>query len=591
MALDGLVIAALTYELKDKLCSGRIDKVYQPEPDEIILTIRSGGQNHKVLLSADSSYPKIHFTNSNKENPSAPPNFCMVLRKHLLGGRIVDVVQPQFERIIKLVIESLDELNVLKNKELIIEMMGKHSNVILIDSESQKIIDSIKRVSLDISRLRQVLPGLQYAMPPSQEKVNPMDITSEDQFLSIINEKDKNISIFKTLYFSFTGISPLISREICYMSSIDENIILSNLDKESMSKIYKAFNFIINKININSFDPTLYYDEQAAKYIDFSSIHLTHLECYQNKYLDSTSQLIEAFYSGRDLKERMKQRTIDLHKTISIKLDRLYNKMNNLNKDYKKALDGERYKLYGDLITANIYQIDNGKNEVELVNFYDEEYSTLTIALDKRLTPIQNAQRYFKMYSKSKTALLEVNHQLDITKNEVNYLEQIIVSIDQCTHLSDIDEVRRELEDTGFIKRKINKKGASSNKHKKTNYLKYISSEGLEILVGKNNIQNDEITFKISTKEDLWFHIKDMPGSHVILKGDTPGEVSIFEAATLAAYYSKGKNSTKLPVDYTQRKNVKKQSGAKPGMVIYDHYSTILVDGDEKAIVKIEIVK
>ncbi|HZK38109.1 MAG TPA: NFACT RNA binding domain-containing protein [Clostridia bacterium] len=586
MALDGCVIAALTHELKSRLCAGRIDKIYQPETDEIVFAIRNKGNNYRVLLSANSNYPKIHFTKFNKENPMIPPNFCMVLRKHLLGGRIIDIIQPQFERMVKLIIESSDELNILKTKELIIEMMGRHSNIILINYEDNKIIDSIKRIPLSISRYRQVLPGIKYTMPPSQNKINPLEIGTGDFFTSVIQNKDKRTSIYKALYMSFTGISPLLSREICYRSSVDENTILSNLDNQTMDSIYKNFTDIIDKIKTKDFTPTIYYDSTIEKYIDFSSIEISHLNYYEKHLFESTNDMLEDFYLKRDSMERIKQRTGDLRKNIRIKLDRMYNKLNNLNMDLKKGYDAKKYRLYGNLITANIYQIEKGQDEIELVNFYDEGYNIINIPLDKRLTPAQNAQKYFKIYNKAKTAIYEINKQIKKTKAEIGYLEQIIINIEQCTHMSDIEEIRAELEETGILKRKITKKGIDSGK--KSNYLKYISSEGFEILVGKNNKQNNDITFKISSKEDLWFHVKDMPGSHVVLRqeGKTPGDSSILEAATLAAYHSKAKNSTKVAVDYTQRKNVKRQHGAKPGMVIYDNYSTILVDSDERSAFK-----
>lgn len=590
MALDGFVVAALTNELKYQLCDGRIDKIYQPETDEIVLTVRNGGKNHKLLLSANSNFPKIHFTNTTKENPTTPPNFCMVLRKHLLGGKIIDIVQPKFERIIKIVIESLDELNVLKSKELTIEIMGKHSNIILVDLESKKIIDSIKRIPFDISRYRQVLPGLEYSMPPTQDKINPLDIINRNDFFSVIKSKDQRDTVLKAIYTSFTGISPLISREICYRGLIDENLILANLDEEKINMLFSSFMELVNKIKSNIFNPSIYYDENKGKYIDFSSINISHLNYYNEKNLESANEMVETFYLQRDNKERIGQRTNDLRKSISIKLDRLYNKLSNLNKDLKNAHEAKKYKLYGDLITANIYQIEKGQEEVELINYYDENYSTIVISLDKRLTPSQNAQKYFKLYNKSKTALSEVNNQIEKANEEIEYLEQILISINQCTQLSDIEEIRAELEETGFIKRKKVKKGMSTTKSKKYSFLKYVSSEGLEIFVGKNNKQNDEITFKVSSKNDLWFHVKDMPGSHVILKHNDSASIdqSILEAATLAAYYSKGKGSTKIAVDFTERKNVKKQSGAKPGMVIYDNYSTVIVDGDEKSISNIQ---
>ncbi|HZJ76188.1 MAG TPA: NFACT family protein, partial [Oscillospiraceae bacterium] len=343
---------------------------------------------------------------------------------------------------------------------------------------------------------------------------------------------------------------------------------------------------IIDKIKTNSFAPVIYYDNITEKHIDFSSIDISYLNYYERQPFASTSNMVEDFYFKRDAKERIKQRTNDLRKNINAKLSRAYNKLSNLNEDLKKGYNAEKYKLYGNLITANIYQMERNQDKIELINYYDENHDIVTVPLDKKLTPAQNAQRYFKMYNKAKTTIYEVNNQIKKTKKEIDYLEQIIINIEQSTHMSDIEETRVELEEIGILKRKITKKGASHSK--KSNYLKYISSEGFEIFVGKNNKQNDNITFKISSRDDLWFHVKDMPGSHVILKleNKTPSDLSVSEAAALAAYHSKAKNSTKVTVDYTKRKNVKKQRGAKPGMVIYDNYSTILVDSDEKSVFK-----
>ncbi len=586
MALDGSVIAALTHELKFQLHTGRIDKVYQPETDEIILVIRSKGKNFRVLFSASSNCPRVHFTKFNKKNPIIPPDFCMVLRKHLLGGRVIDIVQPQFERMIKLVVESFDELNILRTKELIIEMMGRHSNIILVDCKDNKIIDSIKRIPSHISRYRQVLPGIKYVMPPSQNKVNPLEIRNRNDFISIIQDRDKRTPVYKALYTSFTGISPLLSREICYRSSVDENTILFNLDNQTMNSIYENFTSIINQVKTNNFTPAIYYNSTTEEYVDFGSVDISYLGYYEKELFESTSKMLEDFYFKRESRERIKQRTGDLRRNIRTKLDKKYNKLNNLNDDLKKGHNAEKYQLYGNLITANIYRMKKGKNEIELDNFYDEDNSLITIPLDEKLTPAQNAQKYFKKYNKAKTTTHKVGRQIRKTKEEINYLEQIIISIEQCTHMTDIEEIRTELEENGILRRKITKKGVRYNE--KSNYLKYVSSEGLEILVGKNNKQNNDITFKISSRDDLWFHIKDMPGSHVILRlqNNTPDDSSILEAATLAAYHSKARDSAKVAVDYTQRKNVKRQPGAKLGMVIYDNYSTILVDSDRESAFK-----
>ncbi|SNR90999.1 Predicted component of the ribosome quality control (RQC) complex, YloA/Tae2 family, contains fibronectin-binding (FbpA) and DUF814 domains [Anaerovirgula multivorans] len=583
MPLDGFVVAALTHELSSLLSYNRIEKIYQPEVDEIIINLRSQGKNTKLLLSANSNYPRVHFTTANKENPSTPPNFCMLLRKYLQGGKIVDIVQPEFERMIKFKIESLDELNLVKSRELIIEMMGRHSNIILIDCENDIVIDSIKRIPFDVSRFRQILPGLKYTMPPSKDKHNPLDCTTPEIFRTYLSEASQ-LTIEKALYHVFTGVSPLIAREICYIAKLQEAMLVSNLSPFELESLFTAFASMLKMVLTNHYTPTIYIDTYNDKYIDFSVVPLQKLSDFKENASLSVSSMLETFYANRDQKERLKQKSYDLRKSISTRLDRLYNKMQNLHQDFKKATKANTYKIKGELLTANLYQITKGDEVIELTNYYDENQGSMIIELDKRLTPSQNAQSYYKKYNKAKTALLEIDKQLEKTKGEIDYLEQILLNIDQSTYLSDLEEIHNELMETGYLRKRIGKKSIVS--FKKSGYLKYRSSDGLEVLVGKNNKQNDEITLKIADKEDLWFHVKDMPGSHVILRvaGNNYTDTSILEAATLAAYYSKGKSATKVSVDYTIRKNVRKPKGAKPGMVIYDHYSTILVDGNEKAI-------
>lgn len=583
MALDGLVVAALAHEFSSIKTYNRIEKIYQPEADEVIIHLRIQGKNVKLLLSANSSYPRVHFTNLNKENPSTPPSFCMLLRKYIQGGKIIDIQQPEFERIIKFKIESLDELNLLKSRELIIEMMGRHSNIILIDCENDIIIDSIKRIPLDVSSYRQVLPGLKYTMPPAQNKNNPLDCTTYEAFYNNISNQSQ-ISIMKTLYSVFTGISPLIAREICYISNVEDNTLVNNLSSIEFERLFSAFLSIINKVVTHNYIPYIYINNHDNNFIDFSVVSLQHLSPLNKIGYPSTSTMLENFYGNRDQKERIKQKSHHLRKAVSTKLDRMYNKLQNLHRDLKKAEKLNIYKIKGDLLTANLHQIQKGQEIVELENYYDENQSTIKVELNKRLTPSQNAQNYYKKYNKSKTALLEIDKQLKKTKNEIDYLEQITLNIDQSTYLSDLEEIHIELMESNYLKKPIVKKNIGV--YKKTGYLKYQSSDGLKILVGKNNKQNDEITLKIADKEDLWFHVKDMPGSHVILKiaNKDYTDVSILEAASLAAYYSKGKNGTKIPVDYTSKKNVRKPKGSKPGMVTYENYTTIIVDGNEKAI-------
>ncbi|SCY85582.1 Rqc2 family fibronectin-binding protein [Alkaliphilus peptidifermentans] len=577
MALDGLVVASMTHELKEMLTGGRIEKVYQPENDELIILIRNNGKNLRLLLSGNSNYPRVHLTSLNKINPESPPNFCMLLRKHLNNGRIVDILQPDMERMIIFKVEAYDELNILKSKQLIIEMMGKHSNIIIVDEESKRIIDSVKRVSMDVSRHRQVLPGLTYQMPPSQAKVNPLTLDSFDIFSTSIT-KDSKITVQKGLYTSFTGISPLIAREVCFRSNIEEDTPVFALKPVDLTNLYNSFKEIMNAIKNNNFSYNIYFDEENDKYIDFSCIALTHLSVYSCQSYESVSNMLESFYRIRDSKDRIKQRSQDLRKNLQIKLDRLNQKMSNLNKDIIKAEKADEYKLKGELITSNLHLVKGREDSISVVNYYDPNLPEIIIPLDKKLSASQNAQKYYKQYNKYKTALTEVARQMKITKEEISYLEEIFLSIEHATELSDLEEIQNELVETGYFKSKGKTK--KKKEQKKSSYLKFLSSDGFEIYVGKNNLQNEEITFKIATKNDLWLHVKTIAGSHTILKVKDEGytDAALLEAATLAAYYSKGRNTTKVPVDYTIRKNVRKPSGAKPGMVIYDNYQTIHVD-------------
>lgn len=590
MALDGLVVASIVEELKSLLCGNKIEKVYQPEADELILLIRSQGKNLKLLLSSGSQYPRVHFSKESKENPVTPPNFCMLLRKHLQGGRIISIEQPHFERIIQLGIEAYDELNVLKQKRLIIEIMGKHSNIILVDQETNRIIDSIKRISIDVSRYRQVLPGLTYEMPPSQDKVNPLTVVDFEEFHQTLSQRGQT-AVYKAIYTSFTGVSPLIAREICFRANVTEDAPILSLTPIHYQQLFESFRGLLQKVKNKSFTPTLYLDAVTGKFADFHIIQASHMDYYQSKGFDTISELLEAFYHHNDSRERMKQKNQTLRKNISLKLDRLIHKIENLKQDLKNAEKAEELKVLGDLITANIHLLGERASEVKVINYFDPSMEEITIQLDKRLTPSQNAQKYYKQYNKYKTAMKEVTHQIEIALEEVQYLEQILVSIDHASQLSDIEEIQSELMETGYLKRKLGRK--ANPQTKKHGYLKYQTSDGLEVLVGKNNKQNDEITFKLSSKNDLWLHVKDLPGSHTILKlsGSAYSDQALLEAATLAAFYSKGKNATKVAVDYTLRKNVKKTPGAKPGMVIYENYQTIYVDADLSTIKDIKELK
>ncbi|MGV8146477.1 MAG: NFACT family protein [Alkaliphilus sp.] len=578
MPLDGFVISAIKDELTDKITNAKIEKIHQPESDEIIIQLRNNRESYKLLLSSNSNFPRIHLTNIKKENPLSAPTFCMLLRKHLQGGRIVDIIQPDFERIIKLEIQSYDELNDLTAKYLIIELMGKHSNIILVNEEDNRVLDSIKRITPDLSRVRQVLPGIDYKSPPSQSKANPLDSISLSSFKGIITAK-KNLPVYKSLYMSFTGVSPLVAREICFRCDIDSETPAFALSPDHVAGLFNSFLFITKIVTTKKYSPSIYINNKLDKFVDFSFTSIEHIKCHDEIQINSVSEMLEFYYKERDLRERIKQKSGDFKKNISTKLDRLHQKIYNLNKDLDKAEKAEKYKIKGELLTSNLHLVKERATTISVVNYYDPEQALIDIQLSSRLTPSKNAQKYYKQYNKFKTAQIEVKKQVEKTYSEIKYLEQILISVESSVDSHDLDEIRQELIETGYLKKKFSKKKIKTQK--KSNYLKYLSSDGYEILVGKNNIQNDKITFKIATKLDLWFHIKNMPGSHVVLRiGDgNYSEQTLLEAASLAAYFSKAKNATKVSVDYTQRKNVKKQSGAKPGMVIYETYNTIVVDG------------
>lgn len=578
MALDGLVVASIVRELSPLLQGAKIDKVYQPEPDELTLLIRGQGKNLRLLLSSSSQYPRVHFTQHIKDNPAVPPNFCMLLRKHLQGGRILSIHQPDLERIIEIVIESYDELKVLKKKRLIIEIMGKHSNIILVDGESGKIVDAIRRISIDMSRYRQVLPGLLYATPPSQDKENPLLVTEVEAFQQVLSQKGRN-PVFQAIYTSYQGISPLLAREICFLADVPEDTPVLSLQAGDIQRLFHHFQQVFQRVQSGPLGPRLYRDPEKDKTVDYYSIPLAHLSYYQEIPFDTVSELLDVYYHQSDSRERMKQKTQNLRKHIATKLERLIHKVENLKQDLQKTEKAEELRIYGELLTGNLHLLQGKEDQVSVINYYDPELKEIVIPLDRRLTPAQNAQRYYKQYNKLKTAVKEVAHQIEVAQEEIQYLDQVLMNIDQATQLSDIEEIQSELMETGYLKRKQSRKPSSM---KKTGYLRFVTSDGYEVLVGKNNKQNDEITFKVSGKNDLWLHVKDIPGSHTILKtqGEGYSDQALLEAAHLAAYYSKGRDSTKIAVDYTLRKNVKKPAGAKPGMVIYETYQTIYVDGN-----------
>ncbi len=577
MPFDGIVTSNIVWELNQVLSNGKIDKIYQPEKDEIILHIRANSNNHKLLISASSNYARLHLMSDTKTNPQTAPNFCMFLRKHIQGGRISSIQQKDFERIVEIYIESHNELGDPTLKKLIIEIMGKHSNIILVDTETHKILDSIKKISLDVNRYRQILPGRQYILPPDQGKISPLCV-DKSSFIGKINEA--NVPVIKAIYLSFQGLSPFIARQVCVLAGVDEEMPSHNITHPQKEALYEQFSQITEAIRVHQYRPCVMTDfTKSIK--DFYALTTPWIqESFGFQNYDSISMAVQIFYLSRDTQNRLKQKSSDLDKHIQSLLSKLGHKKQKLIEEILQAEGASAYRLYGELINANIYQIPEEASKVLLENYYNPGEQT-EITLDPNLTPSENAQRYFKKYTKSKTAYKEKKRQLKETNKELIYFESVLQNIENAGSPQDIEEIRQELMEEGYIKKR---KTQRKNKQKPSKPLSFTSSDGFTILVGKNNIQNDTLTLKTASKSDVWFHTRQIPGSHVIIscEGKEPPEKTLLEAASLSAYHSKGKMSENVPVDYTFVKNVKKPNGAKPGMVIYDHYNTVYVNPREK---------
>lgn len=589
MALDGLVIHSLVDELSNKLVGGKIDKVHQPEDDEIVLYIRNNKENFKLVLSCSSSNPRVYIASDyKKENPIKAPMFCMLFRKYIQSGNIVSISQVGFERIIKISIDSFDELKEKTTKDIYIEIMGRHSNIILTHNSDNKIIDSAKRIPTSISRVRQILPGLTYELPPAQSKLNPLDSISKSDFIEAL--KSFEGPIFKGIYSKFLGISPIISKEICYRANIDNLTEIPSLSDGDLSSLYNSFDVLFRDIRNNIFTPCIVLDEKIDRVVDFSCIRLSLYNEFKFIKKDSMSTVLEDYYKTKDIKDRIHQRASDLKKSISIKLERLYHKQEKQEEELNDAENAEIYKIKGELLTAYIYMIQKGMESIEVQNFYDPNYENVTIPLKKNLTPSENSQRYFKKYNKLKTAKKEITSQMAINKEEIDYLENILLNIENCENLAELQDIKDELISLGYSKSSGKLKSKKEIAKLTTSPHEFVSSEGVKILVGKNNKQNDHLTLRIADPDDIWMHTKNIPGSHVIIKcaGIKVSDQTIYEGAMLAAYFSKAKMSAQVPVDYTKKKHVKKPSGSKPGMVIYETNSTMYVTPTEEMVASLK---
>ena len=582
MAFDGITVSAIKAEIEDKILGGRIDKVYQPEKDEIILGIRSMGQAYKLLLTSNASNPKFHFTQTNPSNPMTPPLFCMVMRKHLQSGKIIKIEQPDFDRILNIYVESLNELGDYSVKKLVLEIMGRHSNIILTD-ENNTILDCIKPIGHDTSSVREVLPGREYTLPPSQGKINTLELDNND--FNEVLENNPSFEIQSVIYKNYTGISPIAASEICYRANVNGSTPVEALTDIQKEIVFNKFAELVEDIKANRFYPESITNEKG-KTIDFSPIEMTQFNGLEIKKYTSISELIESFYANRDFAYRIGQKTQDLRKLITQNIERCIRKKDIQMQTLRSIKNRDELRLKGELLTANIYSIKKGMTTVELPNYYSENQELVAIELDSNKTPSENAQKYYKAYNKAKRTFEALKDQIKSNDEELAYLESVLTSVNNCTDEQDVKEIRRELREEGYVKKVKNQKD-KSKKHSVP--LHFISQDGFDIYVGKNNIQNDELTLKFARPRDIWMHTKNIPGSHVIIvaNGQTIPDTTLNEGAMLSAFYSKAKNSSKVPVDYTEKKNVKKPNGSKPGFVIYETNKTAYITTSEEEIKKI----
>lgn len=570
MAFDGITVAALVQELRDNLTGGRIAKIAQPEPDELLLTIKTPAGQRKLYISASASLPLIYLTDENKPSPMTAPNFCMLLRKHIGNGRITSISQPKLERIISLHIEHLNELGDLCEKKLIIEIMGKHSNIIFCDDKDM-ILDSIKHVSAQMSSVREVLPGRTYFIPDTMEKSDPLSV-NEKEFLDTL--KEKPVSLGKAIYTSFTGISPVIAEDICFLAGLDSQLPASEPDEDTFLHLFRQFSYYMDDIRGCHFHPCIYYDGTSPK--DFGAVALSHFSNYTKQEFTSISEVLNTYYATKNTLTRIRQKSADLRHVVQTALERNRKKYDLQKKQLRDTENREKYKVYGELIHTYGYNLAPDSRELTALNYYTNE--EITIPLDPTLTPAENAQKYFNKYNKQKRTFEALTELIQETADDIHYLESISNSLDIALTEADLIQIKEELMQTGYVRRKYTKK-----KEKITSRpMHYISSDGYHMYVGKNNLQNEELTFSFANGNDWWFHAKGAPGSHVIVKtgGDELPDRTFEEAGRLAAYYSKNRGSDKVEIDYVEKKHVKKPNGSKPGFVVYYTNYSLVIDSD-----------
>lgn len=580
MAFDGVVISNLVYDMKQQLMGARVYKIYQPEDDEILLVLKNDKNTYRLFLSASASLPLAYFISSNKQNPMTAPNFCMLLRKHINNGRIVGISQPGFERIIDMEIEHLDEMGDICRKHLIVEIMGKHSNIIFCDME-YKIIDSIKHISLMVSSVREVLPGRDYVLPPNQNKWNPLEITLE-QWKQAVTAKP--VTCQKAVYTSLTGISPLMAAQLCMEAGVEADRPAAALDESDIAALYAGLQRLCQRMEQGAYTPIIVYQNQVP--VEFASVPLiSYKDCEIVSY-DSISEVLEQYYAQKNQITKIRQKSSELRHIVATAVERTAKKLDLQEKQLEDTKKRDRYKVYGELINTYGYGVEQGAKSFQALNYYTNE--EITIPLDPLISVSDNAKHYFQKYNKLKRTYEALSTLTEETKAELNHLKSIQAALEMALQESDLTEIKAELVEYGYMKRHNTGKKQRMAKSKP---LHYVSSDGFHMYVGKNNYQNDELTFKVANTGDWWFHANDMPGSHVIVKKEQAQEIpdaTFEEAARLAAYYSSGRGDSKVEIDYTTRGNIKKPNGSKPGFVIYHTNYSIIAKPDISGIEEIK---
>ncbi len=571
MALDGIVIANMVKELNESILGGKINKIAQPENDELLITIKNNKTQYRLLISAGASLPLIYFTQKNKPGPLTAPNFCMLLRKYIGSGKFTKIWQPGLERIIHFEIEHLNEMGDLCRKDLIVEIMGKHSNIIFCDDKGM-IIDSIKHVSAQMSSIREVLPGRNYFIPATSEKYDPLIISERDFKASVCT---RPMPLAKALYMTLTGISPLIAEEICHRSSLESSQSANSLSESEQTHLYHIFSMLMDNVRTGHFSPLIIYNGKEP--VEFSSVPLTQYQDFTSLEYTAVSDVLETYYAAKNAITRIRQRSADIRRIVQTALERDYKKYDLQLRQLKDTEKREKYKVYGELINAYGYGLEPGTKKLDALNYYTNEM--ISIPLDPTMTPQENARKNFDRYNKLKRTCEALQKLTVETKEAIEHLESIRTALDIALSEEDLVQIKEELTQYGYIRRKH-----AGKKVKITSMpLHFLSGDGYHIYVGKNNFQNEELTFKFASGNDWWFHAKGAPGSHVIVKNPDGGEMpdrTYEEAARLAAHYSANSEAEKTEIDYVQKKHVKKVNGKLPGFVIYHTNYSMLIDSD-----------